>query len=404
MRVPRAADTTPVPPAWDKRALRGELATKDAAIAALRRDLDELATRDPCTRLYHHGPFRRADAAELERAAAAGRPVSLVMVDIDGFRVLNQRRGPEAADAALASVALRLRRLTRATDVLGRTGADELAVLMPGTTLTGAQACCERLIAELEAGDLPQAGFVTVSAGVAAYEPSTTLDDLVVDAAAGLERARALGGARASVRLEDGAQDANPAHTAVVEALAGALNERDRYTGEHSESVVELARTVAVSLGLDTTQIEQVAMAAVLHDIGKVAVPDRILHKPAALDAEEWLLMREHPVIGERILRAIPGMGAVARIVRHEHERYDGRGYPDGLAGRDIPIGSRIILACDAYSAMTTDRPYRAAMSRRAALEELYRCAGTQFDPRVTEALVGSLFWQAREDRAAATG
>ena len=97
MRVPRAADITPVPPAWDKRALRGELATKDAAIAALRRDLDELATRDPCTRLYHHGPFRRAAAAELERAAAAGRPVSLVMVDIDGFRVLNQRRGPDAA-------------------------------------------------------------------------------------------------------------------------------------------------------------------------------------------------------------------------------------------------------------------------------------------------------------------
>jgi HD-GYP domain-containing protein (c-di-GMP phosphodiesterase class II) len=142
-------------------------------------------------------------------------------------------------------------------------------------------------------------------------------------------------------------------------------------------------------------------MAAVLHDIGKVAVPDRILHKPAALNPDEWALMREHPVIGERILRAIPGMGAVARIVRHEHERFDGRGYPDGLAGRDIPIGSRIILACDAFNAMTTDRPYRAAMSRRAALDELCRCAGTQFDPQVTEALVGSLFWQAREVRTA---
>jgi diguanylate cyclase (GGDEF)-like protein len=393
-----------VPPAWDKRALRSELARKDAALAALRRDLDELATRDPCTRLYHHGPFRRAAGGELERAVADGRPVSLALVDIDGFRALNRRRGPDAADAALATVALRLRRLTRVTDVLGRTGADELAVLMPGTTLTGAQACCERLIAELEAGDLPKAGFVTVSAGVAAHEPGATLDDLLLDAAAGLQRARALGGARASVRLEDGGQDANPAHTAVVEALAGALNERDRYTGEHSESVVELARGVAVTLGLDATEVEHVAMAAVLHDIGKVAVPDRILHKPTALDPDEWALMREHPVIGERILRAIPGMGAVARIVRHEHERFDGRGYPDGLAGRAIPIGSRIILACDAYSAMTTDRPYRAAMSRRAALAELYRCAGTQFDPKVTEALVGCLYWQSRGERAVATG
>ena len=274
---------------------------------------------------------------------------------------------------------------------------------MPGTALAGAQACCERLIAELEAGDLPEAGFVTVSAGVAAHEPGGTLDDLLVAAAAGLERARALGGARAAVRLEDGEQDADPAHAAVVEALAAALNERDRYTGEHSESVVELARSVAVTLGLDAVETERVAMAAVLHDIGKVAIPDRILHKPTALDPEEWALMREHPVIGERILRAIPGMGAVARIVRHEHERFDGRGYPDGLAGREIPIGSRIILACDAYSAMTTDRPYRAAMSRRAALEELYRCAGTQFDPQVTEALVGCLYWQAREARAAGT-
>jgi HD-GYP domain-containing protein (c-di-GMP phosphodiesterase class II) len=288
--------------------------------------------------------------------------------------------------------------------VLGRTGADELAVLMPGTSLAGARASCERLIAELEAGDLPQAGFVTVSAGVAAHEAGATLDDLLVDAAAGLERARALGGARASVRLDDGEQDANPAHTAVVEALAGALNERDRYTGEHSEAVVELARSVAVTLGLDAAETEHVAMAAVLHDIGKVAIPDRVLHKPTTLDPEEWALMREHPVIGERILRAIPGMGAVARIVRHEHERFDGQGYPDGLVGREIPVGSRIILACDAYSAMTTDRPYRSAMSRRDALEELYRCAGTQFDPQVTEALVGCLYWQAREERAAATG
>ncbi len=393
----RRADTARVPLVRDKRVLRDELAAARAAVEALRSELDERTTRDPCTRLYLHGAFRRAAAGELERAQRDGRPVSLALVDIDGFRALNHRRGPEAGDAALAAIALRLRRLTRATDILGRTGADELAVLMPGTELHGAQAACERLIADLEAGDLPRAGFVTVSAGVALHTPGGSLDDLLIAAAAGLQRARALGGARAAQPLEDGAQDADPAHAAVVEALAGALLERDRYTGEHSIEVVELAGSVAGTLGLDAVEVERVAMAANLHDIGKVAVPDRILLKPGPLDEDEWVLMREHPVIGERILRAIPGMGAIARMVRHEHERFDGTGYPDGLAGEAIPVGSRIILACDAYSAMTTTRPYRAAKTHGEAVAELARCAGRQFDPEVTEALIGCLYWTMRE-------
>ena len=127
----------------------------------------------------------------------------------------------------------------------------------------------------------------------------------------------------------------------VIEALATALVERDRYTGEHSAIVVDMARTVADGLGLDEVEVERVGHAALLHDIGKVGMPDRILHKPGPLRGEEWELMREHPVIGERILRAIPGLGGVARIVRHEHERFDGSGYPDGLAGQAIPLGSR---------------------------------------------------------------
>jgi putative nucleotidyltransferase with HDIG domain len=236
---------------------------------------------------------------------------------------------------------------------------------------------------------------------VATHEAGMSLDELLAAAAGGLDRARALGGARAAISLADGVHDPNPAHAAVVEALASALLERDRYTGEHSESVVEMARQVAATLGLDAVEIERVAAAALLHDIGKVAIPDRILHKPGGLDPEEWALMREHPVIGERILRAIPGMGAVARIVRHEHERFDGGGYPDGLTGDAIPIGSRIILACDTYHAMTSDRPYRARLGHGEAVAELARCAGTQFDPQVTEALIGCLYWQAREGKLA---
>jgi len=137
-----------------------------------------------------------------------------------------------------------------------------------------------------------------------------------------------------------------------------------------------------------------VRLAAELHDIGKVAIPDHILHKAGPLSDEEWKLMKQHPVIGERILRALPGTGVVARIVRHEHERWDGGGYPDGLVGPQIPVGSRIISAADTYHASTSDRPYRAARSHQEAVEELIRCAGTQFDPQVTEALIGHLYGQ----------
>ena len=132
--------------------------------------------------------------------------------------------------------------------------------------------------------------------------------------------------------------------------------------------------------------------AALLHDIGKVAIPDEILNKAGPLNDEEWMLMREHPVIGERILSVLPGLGAVARMVRHEHERWDGRGYPDGLSGTQIPFGSRVIIAADTYHAITSDRPYRAAKSHEHAVEELVRCAGTQFDPDVTAALIGHLY------------
>jgi putative nucleotidyltransferase with HDIG domain len=262
---------------------------------------------------------------------------------------------------------------------------------MPSTRLRGARTCCERLIAELDGSEVPGAGFITVSAGVATHRAGTTIQRLLAAAARGLDHARADGGARAAARPAEGGVNPFRAQAHVIEALATALVERDRYTGEHSVFVVEMAKTVAAALGLDEVEIERIGHAALLHDIGKVGMPDRVLHKPGPLAGEEWDVMREHPVIGERILRSIPGMGSVARIVRHEHERFDGTGYPDRLAGEEIPLGSRIILACDAYHAMTSDRPYRPAMAHQDAIAELVRCAGTQFDPRVVSALVKRL-------------
>jgi HD-GYP domain-containing protein (c-di-GMP phosphodiesterase class II) len=207
---------------------------------------------------------------------------------------------------------------------------------------------------------------------------------MLAAARSALEQARAGGGGQAAVfgrSEEDSESGLDRGHGDVIAALASALEERDRYTGKHSESVVDLTTRVGDSLALDSAEIGRIRTAALLHDIGKVGVPDEILHKPGPLTEQEWVIMRQHPATGERILRAIPGMGAVARIVRHEHERWDGNGYPDKLKGTAIPVGSRIILACDAYHAMTSDRPYRKAMEHPAAMAELTSHAGAQFDP-----------------------
>jgi diguanylate cyclase (GGDEF)-like protein/putative nucleotidyltransferase with HDIG domain len=377
---------------WGERhELRRALADARARLAGLEAQMADRARTDACTGVLTLEAFRGDAEAILAHASRSEQPASLALVDIDGFRSLNARRGPAAGDAALMAVAERLRSLTRESDVIGRTGADEVAVLMPSTRLRGARTCCERLIAELDGGAIPGAGFITVSAGVATHRAGTTIERLLAVAARGLDRARADGGARAAARATDGAVNPFRAQAHVIEALATALVERDRYTGEHSAFVVEMAKTVAAALGLDEVEIERIGHAALLHDIGKVGMPDRVLHKPGPLAGEEWDVMREHPVVGERILRSIPGMGCVANIVRHEHERFDGTGYPDRLAGEEIPLGSRIILACDAYHAMTSDRPYRAAMGHDHAVAELVRCAGSQFDPRIVSALVGLL-------------
>ncbi len=173
-----------------------------------------------------------------------------------------------------------------------------------------------------------------------------------------------------------------------IHALLAALEARDQYTGEHSRIVVKLARGVAGQLGLDEQETLEVEQVAVLHDIGKVGIPDAILLKRGPLSDAEWQLMRQHPAVGERVVANTESLAHLAPAIRAEHERYDGGGYPDGLTAESIPIASRITLACDAYHAMTSDRPYRRALTREQALVELRDNAGSQFDPEVVAALL----------------
>ncbi len=182
---------------------------------------------------------------------------------------------------------------------------------------------------------------------------------------------------------------------ATVEALCAALSARDGYTGEHSAETLELVNAVTGQLDLPVDAVETISDVALLHDIGKIGIPNEVLHEPGKLNDEQWEIMKQHPVIGERIVARIPGLEAVAKAIRHEHERWDGNGYPDGLKGDTIPLASRIVLVCDAFHAMTSDRPYREAMPVEDARAELVRNAGTQFDPVIVGALLSSLDIQA---------
>ena len=173
--------------------------------------------------------------------------------------------------------------------------------------------------------------------------------------------------------------------------LRQALSERHPDLGPHVSEVAELADAVARRLGLPDVLVAEVRLAAELHDVGKVAIPEVIVDKPGPLDETEWQFMRRHTLIGERIVAAAPALASIARIVRSSHERVDGGGYPDGLVGHEIPLAARIVFACDSFDAMTSDRPYKRAMSEQDAIREMRRCAGTQFDAMVVEALCGML-------------
>jgi diguanylate cyclase (GGDEF)-like protein len=377
-----------------KRLLEQQLSDAHRRLAELERELGMRSGRDALTGLPDLRRFHQRLVSEVDRSRRHGHPLSVAAIDIDGFSGLNVSHGLAVGDAILRAAGRVITELTRANDFVARSQGDEFVLLMTDTDSAGAKQCVERILLELEATAAGPISCVSASAGVASWQRPQTAEQLLEIARRGIERARAEGGGRAAV-VSSGLDDVSPEDDSRRDAIVGlatTLLERDRYTGDHSEAVVKLTVRVAESLALNPDEVARVETAALLHDVGKVGIPDSILHKNGPLDDNEWVLMKEHPVIGERILRAIPGLGGVARIVRHEHERWDGGGYPDGIAGDQIPIGSRIILACDAYHAMTSDRPYRKAMSHEDALRDLRKNAGSQFDPQVVEALMGCLY------------
>jgi diguanylate cyclase (GGDEF)-like protein len=302
--------------------------------------------------------------------AAPERPACLALFDLDGFKAYNDTYGHPAGDSLLVRLSTALRDAVATGGTAYRMGGDEFCLLTePG------QGDVDALLAAAAAalGERGEGFTITCSYGrvMLPAEASTAERALhIADERMYVQKnsSRASGGRQSS------------------DVLLRALSERHPSLGDHVKGVVELALAVGERLDLPPEEIEDLRRAAELHDIGKVAIPDAILAKPDALDDAEWEYARHHTIIGERILQAAPALGSVARIVRSTHERMDGKGYPDHLAGEDIPLAARIVLVCDAFEAMTAPRGYREPMSAEVALEELERCSGTQFDPRVVAA------------------
>jgi diguanylate cyclase (GGDEF)-like protein len=325
---------------------------------------------------------RRRLMADLEELVLSGRSGLLVILDLDGFKAYNDTFGHPAGDALLARLGGRLREAVADSGRVYRLGGDEFCAIWTAGAdereLVEAK-CAAALVDSGEGFTITAAhGAVAIPAEAASREAALHAADMRMYSRK--HRSRASSGAQSR------------------DVLLQALAELRPELGEHIDAVTVLAQEVAERLGLAPHVVEQVALAAQLHDIGKIAIPAEILQKSASLDEREWSFMREHTLIGERIVGAAPALAEVARLVRASHERLDGGGYPDGLRGEEIPIGARIISVCDAFDAMTSTRSYRGARSPSDAVAELHRCAGTHFDPLVVAAFEQTLHAPARSE------
>jgi len=356
-----------------------------------------LALTDPLTGLGNHRHFHERLQRELLSAEEQARPLTLCFVDIDDFKKINDRYGHPSGDRVLSQVATRLRQGGEAY----RLGGDEFALLFVDHDEGMALAAANSIVERIATVDFDHIGTVTVSAGLATFPmQGHGRDELIRLADSALYWAKEHGKNRVRLyrpevvelselkRLAAGPDKA--ARYRAAASLAKAVDARDTYTGSHSERVGELSAKVATRLGLGAEQVELTRLAGSLHDLGKLAIPEEILRKPGTLTDSERLVLERHPQIGFRMLDSL-GVDPVADLVLHHHERWDGTGYPDGLRGEQIPLGARIIFVTDAYDAMTSDRIYRPKRSTQAALVELERCAGTQFDPGIVAAFAEEL-------------
>jgi diguanylate cyclase (GGDEF)-like protein len=386
------------------RGLDRRLARAVNRIAESMADTHDRATIDRLTGVFNRQAILAELFSEVERASRYDRPLCVAFVDIDHFKVVNDSYGHESGDRVLRGVAQTLATNVRASDLVGRYGGEEFMLVLAETNVEEGAALAEKLRSLVEGETFSVLGnpalTVTISVGiVGGFGQQLRMEALVRDADAAMYSAKSLGrnqtyifaepdddarvprapiSAAGRARAMEIGRQARDAATAV---LTSALSPLPHYRGQPSAVIASIVVDIGRQLQLPEPELERLRLAALLHDVGKVAVPEDILEKPAALSSTEWRTMVQHPRIGQVILEQAAALKDAVPIILHHHERYAGHGYPYGLRANEIPLGARIVAVADAYDAMTSDRPYRRALSQEVAVDELKRFSGVQFDP-----------------------
>jgi len=371
----------------------------EAELEESHEQLRELVLRDALTGLLNHRAFQERLGQELDRARREDYPVSLVALDVDNLKEINDSTGHAAGDEALRLLSQALLSRLRPSDICGRVGGDEFVIALPKVDVQQAEEIVARFLSAASAIAVgPARTFVTISAGIAGFPGHTTEQaDLMRLADGAMYWSKRRGRNRYSVYEPESGDALSPQEDVdqirrkslvnTVYALAVAVDAKDGYTYLHSERVAHYAATLAGSIRLPRERIELIRTAGLLHDVGKIGISDAILLKPGKLTTEEATEMERHSSLGRDII-AGAGMAEIAHWVLHLHERFDGSGYPDGLTGSEIPLESRVLLVADALEAMTSSRIYRGALPVADALLELERASGTQLDPWLASEMV----------------
>ena len=381
----------------------GELAVSFNAMAD---ELERQATTDPITGLLNHRYSHVSLDEAFQRACSQGGALSVLVADIDSFKLFNDTYGHPLGDEVLRLVAGVLRQVCGDSGIPSRYGGDEFLVVLPGADKAAASAFADRLAAavgeiEFQAKDGTRVP-IGLSLGLASFpEDTESKDHLLAVADAATYEARRLGGIdRKGPRLVAAGGVHVESVFGALDGLVQAIQYRDRYTKTHSDLAAEYAAKLALRAGLSDEAVRAIRIAGVLHDVGKLIVPDDILKKPGPLTAEEYDVIKRHPLVGEMLIREAPFLEDVIQAVGCHHENYDGSGYPRGLQGDEIPLLGRVMAVADAYSAMSLDRPYRKALSVEEIIAELLAGAGTRLDSRLVDIFVEMLQAERRTQAA----